>query len=314
MNECPVCRSTQNPSAVRASGDWTPFDCPNCGGFRISGSALAESPQRWTTSERARAVLSHAIRKMQSATQPPLLTTALIDQVLLQDALPEPSGLMENLLALVAGRQLDPGTEADVELANDRARVGAMSQEGVLWGLDALKTLGLVTVNMVAGQRQRARLTSHGWERLQELRRGNRSSRLAFMAMKYGDPELEQLYLQVLKPAVAVTGFTLYRLDENPPAGLIDVRLRAELRRARFLLADLSHGNAGAYWEAGFMEGLGKPVIYLCKRSVFAASPSHFDTNHSHHVLWSTDATQALRVELSATIRATLPDEATPES
>ena len=61
-----------------------------------------------------------------------------------------------------------------------------------------------------------------------------------------------------------------------PKAGLIDDRLRVEIRTSRFLIADLTHENAGAYWEAGFAEGLGKPVIYTCEKSKFdtAKTPS----------------------------------------
>jgi nucleoside 2-deoxyribosyltransferase len=58
-----------------------------------------------------------------------------------------------------------------------------------------------------------------------------------------------------------------------------------EIRACRFLIADLTHANNGAYWEAGFAEGLGKPVTYTCKKSEFAKA-SHFDTNHHLTVLW----------------------------
>ena len=50
------------------------------------------------------------------------------------------------------------------------------------------------------------------------------------MAMKYGDPELEELYRTTLVTAVQRTGFKLSRLDANPPAGLIDVRLSVARR------------------------------------------------------------------------------------
>jgi nucleoside 2-deoxyribosyltransferase len=63
---------------------------------------------------------------------------------------------------------------------------------------------------------------------------------------------------------VAATGFILRRLDDEPKAGLIDDRMRAEIQASRFVIVDLTHMNRGAYWEAGYAEGLGKPVIYTC--------------------------------------------------
>ena len=53
---------------------------------------------------------------------------------------------------------------------------------------------------------------------------------------------------------------------------MIDDRLRVEIQSARFLIADLTHENRGAFWEAGYAEGLGKPVIYTCEESVFNTS------------------------------------------
>lgn len=51
-------------------------------------------------------------------------------------------------------------------------------------------------------------------------------------------------------------------------AGNIQARLEVEIRKARFVVAELSHHNNGAYWEAGFARGLGKPVIYMYNKEV----------------------------------------------
>jgi nucleoside 2-deoxyribosyltransferase len=93
---------------------------------------------------------------------------------------------------------------------------------------------------------------------------------------------------------------------------LIDDRLRVEIRQSRFLLADLTHHNKGAYWEAGFAEGLGKPVIYLCRKDVFEdkSQGTHFDTNHHLTVVWDLENLGEAAEKLKATIRATLPGEA----
>ncbi len=114
------------------------------------------------------------------------------------------------------------------------------------------------------------------------------------------------------KPAVAETGFQLVLLRDKPRAGPIDNHLRAEIRSSRFLLADLTTDNAGAYWEGGFAEGLGKPVIYLCEKSAFDNRGTHFDTNHCQTVIWDPNDKERGASDLKATIRATLPGEAIP--
>jgi nucleoside 2-deoxyribosyltransferase len=130
------------------------------------------------------------------------------------------------------------------------------------------------------------------------------------MAMPYDDATLDGVFAECFKPAVKATGFDLIRLDDAPPAGLIDDRLRVEIRRARFLIADLTGANRGAYWEAGFAEGLGKPVIYTCEKGHFESDGTHFDTSHHHTVLWTAGALDCAAEALKTTIRATLPAEA----
>ena len=127
------------------------------------------------------------------------------------------------------------------------------------------------------------------------------------MAMKFGDAELSGFFSHHLKPATKRAGFDLFKLDDQPKAGLIDDRMRIEIRTSRFLIADLSHANPGAYWEAGFAEGLGKPVLYLCEQQKFDERKTHFDTNHCTTVTWGgTKLDAVFGKELLATLRNSL--------
>ena len=95
-------------------------------------------------------------------------------------------------------------------------------------------------------------------------------------------------------------------------AGLIDAIMEHEIRRCRFVVADLSDDNAGAYWEAGFAEGLGKPVFYICcekePSDPTIDKKTHFDTNHRQTVSWSPDPVsfETTSEKLKAVIRNTL--------
>ena len=86
-------------------------------------------------------------------------------------------------------------------------------------------------------------------------------------------------------------------------AGVIDNIMRTEIRDSAFVIADLTHDNHGAYWEAGYAEGLGKPVVYICEREEFKTKGSHFDTNHCTTVLWSREDPDRFCQELIATLR-----------
>jgi len=112
------------------------------------------------------------------------------------------------------------------------------------------------------------------------------------------------------KPAITRTGFELRLLTDRQPAGLIDDQLRMALRASRFVIADLTHGNNGAYWEAGFAEGLGRPVIYTCQRSAWEKQKTHFDTNHLATIIWHPENLADTEWRLAAMIRTTLPAKA----
>ncbi len=183
---------------------------------------------------------------------------------------------------------------------------------GVTYVLDRLKAKNLIeqeTPLPASDGSMGYRLTFDGWERFDELRRGKIDSRVAFMAMKFGNEDLDRAFVAFVG-AVVQTGFELRRLDKKPKAGLIDLHMRVEIRAAKFLVAELTDENRGAYWEAGFAEGLGKKVYYTCEASKFASVKSHFDTEHMLTVKWNPkDITPALD-ELKSAIRNDFPADA----
>ena len=131
------------------------------------------------------------------------------------------------------------------------------------------------------------------------------------------EPKLNTIYNDVIKTTVAEAGFEIRKLDDVKRAGLIDDKLRVEIRRSKFLIADLTHANNGAYWEAGIAEGLGLPVIYICEKNAFEnhETAPHFDTNHHLIVMWedTSEGKERFSQGLKDTIRATLPGEARME-
>ena len=114
------------------------------------------------------------------------------------------------------------------------------------------------------------------------------------------------LVSDVLKPTIRELGYDIRDMRDHGKSGLIDNILVMAIRDSKFCIADLTHDNHGAYWEAGYAEGLGKPVIYICKRSKFENKTSHFDTNHRTTVFWSRNEDDEFKRELVATLRRSL--------
>jgi hypothetical protein len=141
--------------------------------------------------------------------------------------------------------------------------------------------------DLEAGRVRPVALTLAGWDRSEQLKRSNPESTLAFMAMKFGNEQMDAVYNECFKPAVAAAGFTLESV--LPGAGSIDLKIELQIAASRLVVADLTHGNQGVYFEAGFARGLGRKVIYTCRVDKFDHPDTrpHFDVNHHFCLKWS---------------------------
>lgn len=315
--DCPVCRSVLSEVNERPDGkDATFFSCPLCGDFVLSRSLIASLPHILELNKDASTKISHALRMMQQINKGADLNTYTVDEIL-KRPLPTPREQADLFIRWLAQNVEGPGETVWVEPATHRSIIGAKTDEGFALILHHLFDAGLVVGNLAEAMseptRADATLSFEGWDYWEKLRRGGATYRKGFIAMKFGDPLLDKLLAEILKPCAKQAGFELYRLDDTPRAGLIDDRLRVEIQSSDFLVADLTHDNPGAYWEAGYAEGLGKPVIYICEKEKFESDKTHFDTNHHLTIIWDKNALQKAGEDMKATIRATLPHLAKQE-
>jgi hypothetical protein len=276
--------------------------------FEISGTALAilNTSEKWTPVKRA--VLSHRIRLDQNEQKPPRIDSYLMERVLEGGAtLPAPTQQATNLLRFIGDRVLKTGEPLNDLRGGFRAVIGAPSVRAAEAILFELKRRGLLTGLFIQGANgvafQDVEPTLAGWERYEREIVGRAAGRIAIIAMKFGDPELDVFVDTVVKVAVAEAGYELERVSDRPRAGVIDQIMRVKIRDAPFVIADLTHDNNGAYWEAGFAEGLGKPVIYLCQTDKWARTKTHFDTAHCETIDWHSDNADQFRERLVAIIR-----------
>jgi hypothetical protein len=313
---CPVCASDVPIGSVRS----TPYgyeghyvDCRKCGPYFGTEEAVEDLPGTLSGDPELIARVGYGVRRMQRPNRPPLLTTDLI-QRFIKTPLPSVFEQANNLIVWLGSNGKGPGETEWIEPRTHQFVIGSKTGQGFGLVVAHLFDTGYIAGNQsqAIGEpgRAHATLSFSGWDHFYKLQAGQTESRNAFMAMKFGDAALDAIVDDFFRPAVAKTGFVLTRLDDQPKAGLIDDRLRVEIRKARFLIADLTHDNLGAYWEAGFAEGLGKPVIYTCQRAKFDQAKTHFDTNHHLTVIWDAAEPAQACNDLMATIRATLPDEA----
>ena len=309
---CPVCRDV---SVLRElpDGNRRFFDCENCGYFGASGSLLSSTltldERRLTAVQYA--ALSYRIRQatdaLESHQDALILTTSSVDPILPNLRLPSPSYQAINIIKFFGDQVQDTGEPARNPDKAFVARIGAANRASALRIVRQLADDGLLLISNRAFQNTSDEpdgidLSLKGWERWEAERHGQVAGSHGFIALQFGDPELDTFLLNVIKPAVDKLGYRLEDMRDAARAGIIDNVMRARIRDAAFVLVDLSHSNAGAYWEAGYAEGLGKPVLYLCKSSVFSERGTHFDTNHCTTVMWDSKCPEDFTLERISTV------------
>jgi hypothetical protein len=316
VSACIIC---ENNHARRATGegDFARHDCRRCGTFLLSGTAESVLQTELTKVLLRRSLMSHTVRRMQRADNSHLriIDSEELPSFWSADRLPSPQQQADNLILWIGNAQATPLERAYAPRESLCALIGTaisdkQDRAGWDWLDEQLRDQNLYEAFYTADLQLGLRLTMPGWQRYAELKKTNAESRTAFMAMKFGDPTLQRVVAECFKPAVSRAGFQLRLLTDEQPAGLIDDQLRAAILSARFLIADLSHGNPGAYWEAGFAEGLALPVIYTCEATKWEESKTHFDTNHLVTIVWDETKLELAGNQLTATIRATLRGEA----
>jgi hypothetical protein len=311
-SKCPVCHR-QLATRITGSGssDWLRVDCKTCGLFQVPD--ITAQTYLETLSDVARPRLSYWLRQAERPSTPRTsveLGDDVVRAVMTRGLFPMPRQQADNAILLAGDllRALDPnGLHSFTDPLETAAIIGASNAEGVRFIFDDLINRKLFRGVANTGGAQIG-LSLEGWDRYEQLRRSDQQSRLAFMAMPFIEPDLSVL-LEIFQKAVADTGFDLERVIDNQGAGLIDDQIRVKIRRSRFLICELTGNNQGAYWEAGFAEGIGIPVIYTCEKSAFNSplSKPHFDTNHCATVIWDLSELGDAVTRLKAMIRATLP-------
>jgi hypothetical protein len=317
---CPVCLGIFGRCrGLETTRDTTGFDCDGCGKFEVSRTVLSTwlQPEHDRLTAMQRAALSHALRSASRGAETQIITTGWIEAFIPNARLPTPGVQAANLIARIGDFMSETGQGYFIDDVVDTPLVGAFSRAMFDALLKEVTTRGWATqvgkasipnrrdVGVLQGSLYG--LTLAGWERYEAEKRGKFAGRYGFIAMKFGDPVLDPFVDQIVKPAVRdELKYEVVDLRNVSRAGVIDNILRAQIRDAAFVLVDLTHDNAGAYWEAGYAEGLGKPVIYLCEQAKFDAAKTHFDTNHCTTIMWSAAAPTPFLEALIATLRRSL--------
>ncbi|MPM38396.1 hypothetical protein SDC9_85025 [bioreactor metagenome] len=144
------------------------------------------------------------------------------------------------------------------------------------------------------------KLTLEGWALIEGYQKSKQNLPQGFTAMWFAD-EMKPAQFAIAK-IVQECGYMPLSIDLKEHNDQIVPEILFEIRRSEFVVADMTGHRGGVYYEAGYAEGLGKPVIYCCREDDF--KNMHFDLKQKSTIIWKdeVDLQERLKKRIEATV------------
>lgn len=285
---CPVCDTEGAWSETGATPDRMSVRCPICNQYEITGTAISVISS-WPSAKRR--LLSGKVRRYTVSTGGRIQTIG--SQLLEQINGPEIGRVLEKQGALISDIAFQSKFPGDVVKLSpfDCVVFDGSPGDELTYHLRSLIERGLLEKRAAIYE---AVITAEGWEHVERLRSPVGADRSEiFVAMSF-KKELAKAWEVGIKPGVEAAGFKPKRVDSDPHNDKIDDRIMAGIRSAFAIICDVTTQNAGAYFEAGFAMGIGRPVVWTVRQDDLANL--HFDTRQFNHIVWSDECDLADRL------------------
>lgn len=137
-----------------------------------------------------------------------------------------------------------------------------------------------------------------GTEHLLQMSRGLVDDKFVFVVMPFAD-EFRNIYELGIKKAIEAGGNTCGRVDEEIFLGGIMDKIRENIAKARFIVADISVYNPNVYYELGLAEGMQKDIIMLTSN----VDTLPFDLKHKRVIPYNPNNINQLKIDLENNLR-----------
>ncbi len=287
--------------------------CPTCGKFRFASSAdyVDRSPDFESTSYKLsyylRTISERAFGKRDNSFFPVYSGDDFVK--ILNGDDPPIREKLHALLQYIANLSRYPGDWLTFDAAHDYSVLGSRNEAEAGFFRQALEAQKLLASQRLAGGNG-IRVTTEGLQELERLAQSGSESSNAFIAMWF-DPSRRRAD-GAIQEAIREAGYLPVRLDQVEHLNRIDDEMVARIRSSKFMVADFSGHRHNVYFEAGFMLGLGRPVISLCEKTDI--ENLHFDTRQYAMIDYTDE--EELKKRLKVRILANLgagPHAVTPE-
>jgi hypothetical protein len=276
--KCPVCGSP-----AFEEGDYTLLVvCPVCGKFRLLRTAKITLGDLRNRPGFLSHKISFALRTISQRamgnddeTFYPIYTFQDFEEMLRRPELPIQQRL-NLLLQYLAAKSEHIGQVKSINFACDYSVIGAKNDEESIFCVYTLESRGFVS-NVFYGDATRHdrslkfQLTANGWAERERIEQSGSLSANAFIAMSFNEDR--QKYNVAIQQTIQECGYLPIRIDEKESLDSIDDVMIAAIRESKFMVADFTGHRQNVYFEAGYMLGLARPVVWLCEKT-------HIDDRH----------------------------------
>ena len=293
--KCYVCKLESDDESkviiMDTTDDRKAVECDRCGKFIVTGTLGA-----MLDSQEANFDLSAHIRRSNLFTRKPVdMHSDTYKQICKELSYRYSVGEKQMLLLESLAEMTEfPGNLLELDIAMDYVLANAENGSEFEYHLKALRERKLLKDMPGIGN---SIITPDGWNALEKYKHDSAKSDQGFVAMSFSE-SMRSIYTDAIKPAITEAGYKPYRVDEDRHLEKIDAKILSEIRKSRFLVADVTEQNNGVYYEAGYAQGLGIPVIWSVRKDKI--DDVHFDTRQYRHIVWQDLA--ALKNELSEVI------------
>jgi len=117
-----------------------------------------------------------------------------------------------------------------------------------------------------------------------------------FVASAFDQVDVDAIYDDAIRPTLRGLNIVVRRVDRLEHNDDIDERIMQLMLASDFCIADLTYARPSVYYEAGFITGRGKQVIFIARSDHFRARDNdpqgnlkvHFDLQMKNIIGWKT--------------------------
>jgi nucleoside 2-deoxyribosyltransferase len=312
IKNCAICNEELQDSVKIDINQFVQYKCKRCGFLKIH-LLLVYSEPIYKRFPNEYLLISGLIRKQYENTREIITINSeqkLID-LLHSKVLPsQPYEIAMNLLYILCGYS-EPGAELDLLAENTLYKILTLSYlkntELLDYYLKYLHEQNRLVYRFIDTEQEQVPrdilITMSGWKQYHDRLKIDVDSKQVFVAMSFSE-EMDEIFIRAIRPAIISSGYEPYRIDKIEHNKKICDLIITEVRKSRFVIADITSHKKGVYFEAGYAMGLGLPVIWCCQDDEEQIRNMHFDTRQYNHILWKDieDYKTRLEIRIKSTI------------